>query len=34
MMGGGIAILAILPRIDKNSLIRSPIFRPFFKVVY
>jgi quinol-cytochrome oxidoreductase complex cytochrome b subunit len=34
MMGGGIAILAILPSIEKNAKVRSPLFRPVFKVVY
>jgi len=33
-MGGGIAILAILPSLEKNSIVRSPLFRPIFRTVY
>lgn len=34
MMGAGIAILAVLPSLEKNGLVRSPIFRPVFQVMY
>jgi len=34
MMGGGIAILAVLPAIEKNSPVRSPLFRPIFQTIF
>ena len=34
MMGGGIAILAILPGLEGNVKVRSPMFRPMFQVVF
>lgn len=34
MMGGGIAILAILPTVEKNGMVRSPIFRPVFQPIF
>jgi len=34
MMGGGIAILAILPTIERDSLVRSPLFRPYFQPIF
>ncbi len=33
-MGGGIAILAILPRLDRNSSVRSSLFRPLFTLIF
>lgn len=34
MMGGGIAILLTLPTIDQNAIVRSPLFRPIFRVFF
>lgn len=34
MMGGGIAILSILPTLEKYSRVRSPLFRPIFRIIY
>jgi hypothetical protein len=34
MMGGGIAILAVLPSLERETILRSPLFRPGFKTVY
>jgi hypothetical protein len=33
-MGAGIGILAVLPSIEKDGLVRSPLFRPIFKTTY